>query len=296
MEPEAAAEGNRGDGPVPPPIPFAEDWEYELHFPRDPRAPAIARTTLRAVLRAHGLDELTDRAELLASELATNSVRYTKGPASVRLRWAHPVLRVGVSDPGPVFPLALPGPPAWDGERGRGTSARIRPRGLSPPLPESPGRRLTGTRTRTPPGMTSEVIAGRGCGGTGSGGASDPTGSRETTTMTAYALAHLRPATMNAEILHYMEEIQATLDPFEGRFLVHGVQAEVLEGPFPGSVVVIAFPDAERARAWYTGDAYQAILPLRTRHIPGEVILVDGVPPGYDVRRTAAALRAAAGL
>ncbi|MCX4805910.1 ATP-binding protein [Streptomyces sp. NBC_01214] len=100
-------------------MPYAEPWEYELRFPRDPRAPWIARTTLRAVLDAHGLDELADRAELLTSELATNSVRHTKGPASVRLRWAHPVLRVSVSDSSPVFPMEFPAPDG-DAEGGRG--------------------------------------------------------------------------------------------------------------------------------------------------------------------------------
>ncbi|MDJ0379489.1 ATP-binding protein [Streptomyces sp. G-G2] len=101
-------------------MPFVGPWEYELHFPRDPRAPGIARSTLRVVLATHGLDELTDRAELLASELATNSVRYTKGPASVRLRWAHPVLRISVSDTSPVFPLSLRPPAGQADEQGRG--------------------------------------------------------------------------------------------------------------------------------------------------------------------------------
>ncbi|MER6781417.1 MULTISPECIES: DUF1330 domain-containing protein [unclassified Streptomyces] len=114
--------------------------------------------------------------------------------------------------------------------------------------------------------------------------------------MTAYAIAHIRPETMNQDILRYIEEIQSTMDPFEGRFLVHGAQVEVMEGPFPGTVVVLGFPDIARARAWYASPAYQALIPLRTRHIPGEVILVDGVPPGYDATKTAAGLRAEAGL
>ncbi|MER7729453.1 DUF1330 domain-containing protein [Streptomyces erythrochromogenes] len=114
--------------------------------------------------------------------------------------------------------------------------------------------------------------------------------------MTAYAIAHIRPETMNEDILTYIETMQSTLDPFGGSFLVHGKEVEVLEGPFPGTVVVIGFPDIERARAWYASDAYRAILPLRTKHIPGEVILVEGVPAGYDAAQTAAGLRAQAGL
>ncbi|MFE7099242.1 DUF1330 domain-containing protein [Streptomyces erythrochromogenes] len=114
--------------------------------------------------------------------------------------------------------------------------------------------------------------------------------------MTAYAIAHIRPETMNEDILTYIETMQSTLDPFGGTFLVHGKEVEVLEGSFPGTVVVIGFPDIERARAWYASDAYRAILPLRTNHIPGEVVLVEGVPAGYDASKTAADLRAQAGL
>ncbi|CAL9602320.1 ATP-binding protein [Streptomyces sp. enrichment culture] len=106
-------------GPVP--IPFTEPWEYELHFPRDPRGPAVARTTLKAVLGAHGLAEFTDRAELLASELTTNAVRYSLGPASVRLCWTNPVLRVSVTDTCPLVPVPVPFTAAGpDAEQGRG--------------------------------------------------------------------------------------------------------------------------------------------------------------------------------
>ncbi|MFE0046472.1 ATP-binding protein [Streptomyces albireticuli] len=106
---------------APAPIPFADPWQYDLTVPRDPRGPGIVRVTLRAILAAHGLGELADRAVLLTSELATNSVRYTKGPATVCLRWTHPVLRVGVSDVSPKFPVyALFPMPAADAHRGRG--------------------------------------------------------------------------------------------------------------------------------------------------------------------------------
>jgi uncharacterized protein (DUF1330 family) len=113
--------------------------------------------------------------------------------------------------------------------------------------------------------------------------------------MSAYALAHLSTPQINDDVLTYIDRIQATLDPFGGRFLVHGPQVEVVEGQWPGTVVILEFPDADRARAWYRSPAYQEILPLRTNHIEGDAILVEGVASGYDARATAAALREVAG-
>ncbi|MEV7195234.1 ATP-binding protein [Streptomyces sp. NPDC093510] len=107
--------------PAPDPLPFTAPWAYELHFPCDPRSPGIARLTLRAVLAAHHLAELADRAELLTTELATNSVRHTKGPASVRLHWLCPVLRISVWDMSPDLPSLAPPPPVGvHADSGRG--------------------------------------------------------------------------------------------------------------------------------------------------------------------------------
>ena len=99
--------------------------------------------------------------------------------------------------------------------------------------------------------------------------------------MSAYAIAHLRSIDLNEEILVYLRKIDASLEPFEGRFLIHGAIPEVIEEPFPGAIVVIAFPDIERARAWYASDAYQEILPLRTRNSDSVAIVVEGTAPGY---------------
>jgi uncharacterized protein (DUF1330 family) len=109
--------------------------------------------------------------------------------------------------------------------------------------------------------------------------------------MPAYALAHLRTPNLHPDVLDYIERIQSTLDPFGGRFIVHGAEVEVREGPWPGTVVIIEFPDVEAARGWYESPAYREILPLRTDHIEGEAIIVEGVAPDYDPRATAAALR-----
>ena len=112
--------------------------------------------------------------------------------------------------------------------------------------------------------------------------------------MTGYAIAHLRTPTINEDVLAYIERIQDTLDPHRGRFLVHGGTVEVFEGEWPGTIVILEFPSTADARAWYASPAYQEILHLRTDHIAADTLVVDGVPPDYDPRRTAAALRAVA--
>ncbi|MFB7516782.1 DUF1330 domain-containing protein [Streptomyces sp. NPDC056144] len=112
--------------------------------------------------------------------------------------------------------------------------------------------------------------------------------------MTAYAIGNLHPKpVLDEEVFQYMERIQDTLDPFGGRFLVHGARTrEVREGDWPGALVIIGFPTYEDARAWYDSAPYQALIPLRARHMAGDVLLVDGTPDGYSAAETAAALRA----
>ncbi|MFI8192064.1 DUF1330 domain-containing protein [Streptomyces sp. NPDC085946] len=113
--------------------------------------------------------------------------------------------------------------------------------------------------------------------------------------MPAYGFAHLRSRRHHADVIEYLHRIQATLDPFGGRFLIHGPPAEVLEGTWPGSMVLIEFPGLAEARAWYASPAYQDILRLRTDHIDGDVLLIEGVGPDYDPVRRAGRLSDEAG-
>ncbi|WP_326569581.1 DUF1330 domain-containing protein [Amycolatopsis rhabdoformis] len=106
--------------------------------------------------------------------------------------------------------------------------------------------------------------------------------------MTAYAIAHLRqPGVIHPEVGEYLRRIQSTLDPFGGRFLVHGAQAQVLEGVWPGPIVVVGFPDLDAARRWYDSPSYREILPLRTDHLVGDVVLIEGVGPEHDSAKLA---------
>jgi uncharacterized protein (DUF1330 family) len=111
----------------------------------------------------------------------------------------------------------------------------------------------------------------------------------------AYALAHLYNPSAHPEVLEYLERIQGTLEPFEGRFLVHGPQVEVREGEWPGTLVIIEFPSTDLARRWYESPAYQEILHLRANHLVGDLILVDGVGPDHDSAELAERLRRSGG-
>lgn len=95
--------------------------------------------------------------------------------------------------------------------------------------------------------------------------------------MTAYAVAHMRQVTMGPQIVEYLQRIDATLEPFGGRFLVHGGDMEVLENEWPGDLIVIEFPDNENARGWYSSPAYREILALRTDNSCSDVVLAEGV-------------------
>ncbi|MFC9248967.1 hypothetical protein ACFT7S_34545 [Streptomyces sp. NPDC057136] len=76
---------------------------YRMDWPAPWKAPALNGIT-------SSVTELVCRAELLASELTTNSVRYAKGRVTVGLHWLCPVLRVSVRDLSPDLPeLRRPG-------------------------------------------------------------------------------------------------------------------------------------------------------------------------------------------
>ena len=68
--------------------------------------------------------------------------------------------------------------------------------------------------------------------------------------MPAYAIANIQSITIGPAIAEYLKRIDATLAPYQGRFLVHGDPADVREGHFVGDLIVIEFPDHNHAASW----------------------------------------------
>lgn len=108
--------------------------------------------------------------------------------------------------------------------------------------------------------------------------------------MPAYAIAQLNDVRLGPEIADYLLRIDATLEPFQGRFLIHGAEPDVVEPGWTGNIVVIAFPDMDAAKGWYASPAYRAILPLRVRNSNSTALLIEGTEDGYRARDLVARL------
>jgi uncharacterized protein (DUF1330 family) len=109
--------------------------------------------------------------------------------------------------------------------------------------------------------------------------------------MSTYAVAYVRRLiNPSPEIAEYLRRVSDTMDPFGGRFLVHDGEREVMEGSWPGGLIIIEFPDGASAHGWYESAAYQEILPYRTNNLEMDIVFTEGVPDGYRAEKAAAHL------
>jgi len=102
-----------------------------------------------------------------------------------------------------------------------------------------------------------------------------------TTTHPGYAIGILSDIKFGTDIIDYLNRIDETLAPFNGKFLIHGVKAAVMEGTWDSDLVVIEFPDYATAAAWYASPAYREIIPLRGDNSDSVILLADGVPADH---------------
>ena len=80
-----------------------------------------------------------------------------------------------------------------------------------------------------------------------------------------------------AALSRYAEQAAPLVAEHGGRYLATAVAPEVVEGD-PGlrSVVLIEFPDADSARAWYESPAYAPLKELRRQAVQNTAVLIDG--------------------
>jgi uncharacterized protein (DUF1330 family) len=110
--------------------------------------------------------------------------------------------------------------------------------------------------------------------------------------MSTYLINHLRipGGVPNENALRYLEQVEATVAPYGGTWLAQG-EADSIEGTWPGTVVLMEFPDRAAADAWHSSPEYQAILPLRVNNAISDIVLIDSLPEGFTVAGFAAEVR-----
>jgi uncharacterized protein (DUF1330 family) len=75
----------------------------------------------------------------------------------------------------------------------------------------------------------------------------------------------------------YLPGVPATMQQFGGRFIVRGGKLETLEGEWqPHRMVVIEFPDVEKAKAWWSSQEYGPLKTIRQETAKTNMILVEG--------------------
>jgi uncharacterized protein (DUF1330 family) len=95
--------------------------------------------------------------------------------------------------------------------------------------------------------------------------------------MAAYIISDVTPKNEEAWQT-YRTRAAASIAQHGGRYLVRGGQIETLEGQWPPRlIVVVEFPDIERARAWYRSPEYAFALAVREEALSRNLVLVDGV-------------------
>ena len=95
--------------------------------------------------------------------------------------------------------------------------------------------------------------------------------------MAAYVIANIEVTDPDA-YAEYRRGVQATIDAFGGRFLVRAGRSEALEGTLvPARIVVLEFPDYDRAKAWWDSDLYRPLREMRMRASHGDLIVAEGV-------------------
>jgi uncharacterized protein (DUF1330 family) len=95
--------------------------------------------------------------------------------------------------------------------------------------------------------------------------------------MSAYVIVEISVKNPK-EYEEYKKFSQASLAAFNGKFIVRGGRTVTLEGDWqPERIVVLEFPDADRAKEWWNSDIYAKAKAIRQRTASTKMILAEGI-------------------
>ncbi len=94
--------------------------------------------------------------------------------------------------------------------------------------------------------------------------------------MAAYIIANVD--VQDPEVFEtYRAQVPATLAVFDGEYIVRGGEMEALEGDLVAPrMVILKFPDMDKARAWHASVEYEGPKALRQASAKTIMTLVDG--------------------
>jgi uncharacterized protein (DUF1330 family) len=76
---------------------------------------------------------------------------------------------------------------------------------------------------------------------------------------------------------HYKKLTPTAIAAFDGKFVVRGGQTITLEGDWkPERIVVLEFPNVERANEWWHSEIYTEAKLIRQRAAKTKMIIVEG--------------------
>ncbi|WP_255949719.1 DUF1330 domain-containing protein [Streptomyces odontomachi] len=78
----------------------------------------------------------------------------------------------------------------------------------------------------------------------------------------------------------YKRLAEASIRHYGGRYVVRGALPDAVEGAWPPgrSLVIVEFPDMDRAREWYDSPQYAAALKLRQVALDRRLLFAEGLP------------------
>jgi len=77
----------------------------------------------------------------------------------------------------------------------------------------------------------------------------------------------------------YVNLAPPAIAKYGGKYLVRGAKTTIMEGTWdPKRFVILEFPDADKARAWWSSPEYAAAKKLRQSCATTQMLLVEGPP------------------
>ena len=98
------------------------------------------------------------------------------------------------------------------------------------------------------------------------------------TGMPVYMIGDVREVRDADALVEYRRRNTDAVAHHGGRFVVRGGEATALEGDWdPLRIVVIEFPDADAARAWWESEEYAPLKAMRREASDTNIVLLEGL-------------------